>query len=110
MKTITLEEYEKLKGIDRIDWQPVYAGYKIKKERSYSECDCCGHREFVGWVERSYPIGKPLHYELIKANMMERLNYQLLQHYADKLLATNTFNPKTDGETVKINFTRYTNV
>lgn len=61
-KYITPQLYEKLTDEERYPYSPDYLKYRTVKVRNYSECDCCGHKEFMGWVEEQIPIGEPYRY------------------------------------------------
>lgn len=109
MKTITPKEYEKLQGKDRLGWRPQYVGYKTKKVRDYYGCDCCGHQEFAGWVERSFPIGEPISYKYEKPGMWEHIGYDMavsqakaMELYYKKSLGN--FSDERAGDVIHIPF------
>lgn len=43
-------------------YRPEWREYRTRKVRDYSECECCGNREFLGWIEEQTPIGDPYRY------------------------------------------------
>ena len=59
-KYITPAKYADIGG--KWGYAAEYAEYRTKKVRSYSECDECGHKEYLGWVEKQFPIGEPVRY------------------------------------------------
>lgn len=74
-KYITPEQYEKLteSAFEDYRYVPEYTKYEVKKVRDYDECDCCGNRRFVGWVEHKTPVGSPYRYRRIKKDVMDHL-------------------------------------
>lgn len=62
MATITPEKYTTLSERERYYWTPEWKRHTYKKVREYSDCDHCGHREFMGWKTVGTPIGEPWRY------------------------------------------------
>jgi hypothetical protein len=73
----TEKEYDNLPQKDRLYYEPVYKGYKTEKFRDYEYCDL-GHRHYIGWRERTVPIGEPLRYRWREPDIMTLL-------WADKI-------------------------
>ena len=61
---ITPEQFEGLSDEDKYYYEPDYKKYRVIKVRDYSECCECGHKEFLGWVEKEIPVGEPYRYLL----------------------------------------------
>lgn len=62
MAAITPEKYKSLTEREQYYWTPEWKEHTYKKIREYSECNCCGHREFMGWKKVGTPIGEPWRY------------------------------------------------
>jgi len=60
---MTPAEYKKSDKETKYYYSPEYKKYRNKKERDYSDCNCCGSRQFLGWVERTIPVGEPYRYK-----------------------------------------------
>lgn len=58
-ETITVKEYATLE--DKSWYKPFFKTYKITKYRDYEVCDL-GHRHYLGWKEKSTPVGDPIGY------------------------------------------------
>lgn len=108
-KQITPAEYDALDAEGKYGYHPIYASYKTKKVREYSTCDL-GYDHFMGWVDRTTPVGEPIHYKYSQPFVP----YSMLEYFDDRLLATSLTNtvynnkPMNDGEAVTIKFTRHT--
>ena len=61
-KYITPQDFEALDNRSKMSYLPEYDTYRTKKVRGYNDCDYCGHSEYIGWIEESYPVGKPYRY------------------------------------------------
>ena len=61
---LTPQEYESSDDEHKYYYVADYLKYKNVKVREYSECQECGHKEFIGWVTIPKPIGKPYRYIL----------------------------------------------
>lgn len=87
-KTISVTEYKALAWEDQCGWWPRYIAVKIKKVREYDECEY-GHTHFLGWVERDFPVGEPLHYYWRTPTLTERLNHKMTPAALDSVLKSN---------------------
>jgi len=89
MPLLKPENYAKLTECEQYYYVPIWKEHSYKKVREYLECDCCGHKEFIGWVERKTPIGEPYGYKKIKPFFPYILQKTLTKAEVDRMLQSN---------------------
>ena len=63
-KAISLSSYASLSQDEKNLCYPIYSSYRTKKVRDYHECECCDHRQFLGWIEEKVPTGEVVEYRM----------------------------------------------
>ena len=87
-------KYENMSEREQYYYSPVYAKYKSKKIRSYNECECCGHKEFMGWDVEKTPIGEPVGYKKIRPILPYGLDRALHDLFFDQVTHSNVITDK----------------
>lgn len=60
-KYIEPSAYDLLSREAQYYYKPEWAKHITKKVREYEVCDL-GHKHYMGWVEKDFPVGKPYRY------------------------------------------------
>lgn len=84
-KYITPEVYDELDDEHQYYYEPEYKKYRTKKVRTYSDCEECGHKEFLGWEEEKVPVGEPHRY----ISTPQLMRYGDVRRMVDNLSSSN---------------------
>jgi hypothetical protein len=106
-RTILPAEYAQLELEKKYDWMPVYKRWRLRIVESWDECDCCGKRDFTGWVSRRESMGKPAYYRYQPESLMGRLMRQSWATATAAMFDDSTQLNDSLGASKTISFTRY---